>query len=96
VVFLGRVLVEKKNKNKKKKKTKETEGEAAANDIATPVENKKLSTSEKKEKGAQTEAKPSNVRTYPNGLVIEDISMGKPDGKRADLGKKVTHLILIL
>jgi FK506-binding nuclear protein len=94
MVFLGRVLAEKKNK-KKKKKTKETEGEAAANDIATPVQNKKLSTSEKKEKG-QTEAKPSNVRTYPNGLVIEDISMGKPDGKRADLGKKVTHLILIL
>ncbi|MCI05469.1 peptidyl-prolyl cis-trans isomerase FKBP53-like, partial [Trifolium medium] len=38
----------------------------------------------------QTEAKPSNVITYPNGLIIEDISMGKPDGKRADLGKKVS------
>ncbi|MCI21921.1 peptidyl-prolyl cis-trans isomerase FKBP53-like, partial [Trifolium medium] len=82
------VLVEKKKKKKK------SEGEAAATEIATTVENQKLSTSEKKEKG-QTSAKPSNVVTYPNGLIIEDISMGKPDGKRADLGKKVTHLILI-
>lgn len=84
------VLVEKKNKKKKKKKTKEAEGEAAKNEIATTVENQKLSTSEKKKEKEPTEAKPSNVRTYPNGLVIEDISMGKPDGKRADLGKKVS------
>lgn len=83
------VLVEKKNKKKNKKKTKEAEGKAAKNEIATTVESQKLSTSEKKEK-EPTEAKPSNVRTYPNGLVIEDISMGKPDGKRADLGKKVS------
>lgn len=94
-MFFGRVLVEKKNKKKKKKKTKEAEGEAAKNEIATTVENQKLSTSEKKKEKEPTEAKPSNVRTYPNGLVIEDISMGKPDGKRADLGKKVTHYILM-
>lgn len=94
MVFLDRVLVEKKNKKKNKKKTKEAEGKAAKNEIATTVESQKLSTSEKKEK-EPTEAKPSNVRTYPNGLVIEDISMGKPDGKRADLGKKVTHYIVM-
>ncbi|XP_045814544.1 peptidyl-prolyl cis-trans isomerase FKBP53 [Trifolium pratense] len=83
------VLVEKKNKKKKKKKINEPEGEAAANEITTTVENQKGSTSEKKGKG-QTEAKPSNVITYPNGLVIEDRFMGKPDGKRADLGKQVS------
>ncbi|CAK8539271.1 unnamed protein product [Lathyrus sativus] len=83
------VLVEKKNKKKKKKKNKETEGVATGKEIAISVENQKLSTSEEKGKG-QTEAKPSNVRTYANGLVIEDISMGKPDGKRAELGKKVS------
>lgn len=36
------------------------------------------------------EAKPSQVRTFPNGLVIEEIQMGKPNGKRADSGKKVS------
>lgn len=90
MLYWNRVLVEKKNKKKKKKKNKETEGVATGSEIATTVENQKLSTSEEKGKG-QTEAKPSNVRTYANGLVIEDISMGKPDGKRAELGKKVNH-----
>lgn len=37
----------------------------------------------------EEKAKPSQVRTYPNGLVIEELSMGKPDGKRASGGKKV-------
>lgn len=82
------VLVEKKNK-KKKKKTKESEEVAATKEIATAVENQKLATSEKKGK-SQAEAKPLQVRTFPNGLVIEEISMGKPDGKRADPGKKVS------
>lgn len=90
--YLGRVLPEKKNKKKKKKKNKESdEGVASANQIATTVENQNLSTSEKKGK-EQAEAKPSQVRTFPNGLVIEELSMGKPNGKRAAPGKKVFHL----
>lgn len=89
-MFLGRDLVEKKKK-KKKNKTKESEGEATANQIAKTVENQKLSASEKKGK-KQAEAKPSQVRTFPNGLVIEELSMGKPDGKRAAPGKKVDIL----
>ena len=36
------------------------------------------------------EIKPSQVRTFPNGLIIEEIQMGKPAGKRADPGKKVS------
>ncbi|GJR74184.1 peptidyl-prolyl cis-trans isomerase FKBP53 [Tanacetum coccineum] len=35
-------------------------------------------------------AKPSQVRTFPNGLVIEELQMGKPNGKRADKGKKIS------
>ena len=31
----------------------------------------------------------NNVRTFPNGLVIEELSMGKPDGKKAVPGNKV-------
>ncbi|XP_057761888.1 peptidyl-prolyl cis-trans isomerase FKBP53 [Arachis stenosperma] len=83
-------LVEKKKKNKKKNKAKESHGgEATPSQIDKPVENK-LSASEKKGKKQETEAKPSQVRTFPNGLVIEEISMGKPDGKRAAPGKKVS------
>jgi len=37
----------------------------------------------------KADIKPSQVRTYPNGLIIEELSMGKPDGKRASGGKKV-------
>lgn len=84
------VLPEKKNKKKKKKKTKESnEGGSSANQIATTTENQNLSTSEKKGK-EHTEAKPSQVRTFPNGLVIEELSMGKPNGKKAAPGKKVS------
>jgi len=44
----------------------------------------------------QTETKPSQVRTFPNGLIIEEeLFMGKPDGKKAAPGKKVTHLLRI-
>ncbi|KAM0061754.1 putative peptidylprolyl isomerase [Helianthus debilis subsp. tardiflorus] len=37
-----------------------------------------------------TKANSSQVRTFPNGLVIEEIQMGKPNGKRADNGKKIS------
>ncbi|XP_027361694.1 peptidyl-prolyl cis-trans isomerase FKBP53 [Abrus precatorius] len=84
--FNNEVLVEKK---KKKKKTKGSEGVAAGNQISSSAENKNLSTPEKKGK-KQTEAKPSQVRTFSNGLVIEEVFMGKPDGKRAAPGKKVS------
>ncbi|XP_031499742.1 peptidyl-prolyl cis-trans isomerase FKBP53-like [Nymphaea colorata] len=30
------------------------------------------------------------ARTFPNGLIIEEISMGKPDGRRASPGMKVS------
>jgi FK506-binding nuclear protein len=29
------------------------------------------------------------VRSYPNGFIIEDVAMGRPDGKVAKPGKKV-------
>lgn len=39
-------------------------------------------------------AKPSQVRTFPNGLVIEKLAMGIPDGKKAAPGKKVHYILL--
>lgn len=41
------------------------------------------------EKQEKEDAKSLQVRTFPNGLVIEELVMGKPDGKRASPGKKV-------
>lgn len=91
MIFVPRVSAEKKNKKKKKKKTKEPEGAAAVDQITSSAEKQNLLiTSEKKGK-KQTETKASQVRTFPNGLVIEEVLMGKPDGKRAAPGKKVTH-----
>ncbi|CAJ1926965.1 unnamed protein product [Sphenostylis stenocarpa] len=84
------VLAEKKNKKKKKKKTKESEGEAAADQITSTAEKQNLSTTSEKKGKKQTETKPSQVRTFANGLVIEELLMGKPDGKRAAPGKKVS------
>ncbi|KHN30631.1 Peptidyl-prolyl cis-trans isomerase FKBP53 [Glycine soja] len=48
----------------------------------------------------QTETKPSQVRTFPNGLIIEEeLFMGKPDGKKAAPGKKtnpIYHRLIFL
>ncbi|XP_019442297.1 PREDICTED: peptidyl-prolyl cis-trans isomerase FKBP53 [Lupinus angustifolius] len=90
ILFIDVVLVEKKNKKKNKKKTtKESEEATTPNQIANTVENKDLSISEKSGK-KQTEDKPSQVRSFANGLVIEELSTGKPDGKSATPGKKVS------
>jgi len=93
VLFVARVHAEKKNKKKKKKKTKEIEGVAAADQVTSSAEKQNLSINSEKKGKKQTETKPSQVRTFPNGLVIEELLMGKPDGKKAAPGKKVTlHL----
>ncbi|PRQ59882.1 putative peptidylprolyl isomerase [Rosa chinensis] len=68
---------EKKKKKKKKKKSQETEEKTNADQTAANME---------KSNGKSS----SKVRTFPNGLVIEEVSMGRPDGKRADPGKKVS------
>jgi FK506-binding nuclear protein len=74
---------EKKKKKKKKKTAQESEGGANTNQTASTMRNQEI---EEKE----SEAKSSQVRTFPNGLVIEEVAMGKPDGKRASPGKQVT------
>lgn len=52
--------------------------------------NAKKDKKSKQQENTPGEVKPSQVRTFPNGLVIEEIQMGKPAGKRADPGKKVS------
>lgn len=54
------------------------------------MENKTISSSV--EKQTQVDSKSSQVRTYPNGLVVEELSMGRPNGKKAEPGKQVCTL----
>ncbi|KAK9914108.1 hypothetical protein M0R45_037904 [Rubus argutus] len=67
---------EKKKNKKKKKKAQESEEKTNVDQTVGNME--------------KTNGKPSKVRTFPNGLVIEEVAMGRPDGKRADRGKKVS------
>lgn len=66
---------EKKVKKKKKSKT-QAHGEAVNTDVP-------LSVAEE-----NADAKPSQIRTFPSGLSIEELEAGKPDGKIATSGKK--------
>lgn len=70
---------------KEKEKKKKKQGNAA--DIEQSTTGKSGSSMQTEEKA---EAKPSQVRTFPNGLVIEKLAMGIPDGKKAAPGKKVS------
>ncbi|XP_044468336.1 peptidyl-prolyl cis-trans isomerase FKBP53 isoform X2 [Mangifera indica] len=67
----------KKKKQKKKKKAQESDGDGKTGQTVSTVQE-------------QAAAKPSQVRSFPNGLVIEEVAMGKPDGKRASNGKQVS------
>ncbi|KAK8934255.1 Peptidyl-prolyl cis-trans isomerase FKBP53 [Platanthera zijinensis] len=39
---------------------------------------------------SQPGSQSNKTRTYPNGLMVEEVSMGKPEGKKATPGKKVS------
>jgi len=77
----------KKKKNKKKKKTQDSG--ATTNDQAVSAAGGEAKSSLESE-DKQSTAKSSQVRTFSNGLVIEELAMGKPDGKRASPGSQVT------
>lgn len=73
---------------KKKKKKKTSQGnQVSANASVSQSGDKDTSTLKSEEK--QTAGKSSQVRTFPNGLVVQELAMGKPDGKRASRGKQV-------
>ncbi|CAI0404356.1 unnamed protein product [Linum tenue] len=75
----------KKNKKKKKKNKKASgDGESTVEKAVSGV--KSDGASDEK----QSASKSSNVRTFSNGLVIEDVAMGKPDAKRAYPGSQVS------
>lgn len=71
----------KKKKKQKKKKSQESEGDRKTDQTVSPMQEQAVS-------------EPSQVRSFPNGLVIEEVAMGKPDGKRASNGKQVIICLL--
>ncbi|KAJ6386564.1 hypothetical protein OIU78_016477 [Salix suchowensis] len=77
---------DKKKKKKKKKKTQDS-GETTKDQAVSAVGGEAKSSLESEEK--QSTSKSSQVRTFSNGLVIEELAMGKPDGKRASPGSQV-------
>lgn len=80
--FPGENHTEEKKKQKKKKKAQES---------GTKVDQTVANTEDPNEPTwEKTNGKPSKVRTFGNGFVIEDLSMGQPDGKRASPGQKVS------
>ncbi|KAG6747417.1 hypothetical protein POTOM_049821 [Populus tomentosa] len=79
---------DKKKKKKKKKKKTQDSGTTTKEQAVSAVggEAKSLLDSDDK----QSTTKSSQARTFSNGLVIEELSMGKPDGKRASPGSQVS------
>ncbi|GAB2294085.1 hypothetical protein Dimus_028302 [Dionaea muscipula] len=78
----------KKKKKKERKNGKNQDVEGAENDGGNITSPSEKSTSNI-EGSKKSKARQSKVREYSNGLVIEELEMGKPDGNRASLGKKV-------
>ncbi|CAN1180544.1 Peptidyl-prolyl cis-trans isomerase FKBP53 [Linum perenne] len=72
----------KKNKNKKATTDADVDGTVATVPGTGNDAKSSLVSNEK--------SKPSKVRTFSNGLVIEELAMGKPDGKRASPGNQVS------
>ncbi|WCJ36522.1 Peptidyl-prolyl cis-trans isomerase FKBP53 [Euphorbia peplus] len=77
----------KKKKKKKNKKTQDNGEDASKNKAVSAVADESKSPVGSEDKPSGT--KSSQVRTFPNGLVIEEIAMGKPDGKKASPGSQV-------
>ncbi|XP_071711186.1 peptidyl-prolyl cis-trans isomerase FKBP53-like [Rutidosis leptorrhynchoides] len=92
--------MEVKKSKKKKKKGKDAKEDGNSNNVVQEQNTNPEKTPEKsitkknkqqeKTPGSASEPKATQVRTFPNGLVIEEIQMGKPNGKRADNGKKIS------
>ncbi|CAI0547204.1 unnamed protein product [Linum tenue] len=77
----------KKNKEKKNKEKKKNKKAGEESTVGKPVAGV---TSDGGSDEKQSASKSSSVRTFPNGLVIEDLDIGKPNAKRASPGSQVS------
>ncbi|KMZ63066.1 Peptidyl-prolyl cis-trans isomerase [Zostera marina] len=70
----------KPTKKQKKKATNNSTSKNESSDIKA----------DKEKPAAKDYQEPCQTRTFPNGLTIEELTMGQPDGKRATKGNKVS------
>lgn len=78
---------------KKKKKKRRTEEDGKDSNMEThPLSMDAMSGSVMVTENSSAEGKLSLLRTLPNGLVIQKLGTGKPDGKVAAPGKKISVL----
>ncbi|KAL9437779.1 hypothetical protein AB3S75_023615 [Citrus x aurantiifolia] len=78
---------------KKKKKKRRTEEDGKDSNMEThPLSMDAMSGSVMVTENSSAEGKLSELRTLPNGLVIQKLGTGKPDGKVAAPGKKISVL----
>ncbi|CAH8304262.1 unnamed protein product [Eruca vesicaria subsp. sativa] len=94
-VETGKVLEKKEEASQSSPDQKAQNGavnNATSESSKTPVESaeKKKKKKKKSNEKATEETKVISSRTYPNGLVVEEIKMGKPNSKKATPGKKVS------
>jgi len=80
-----------KVKKRKKMSKSQGNGEVVNSNVAVYVE-RSGETEMEEDRSKGDNAKPSNVRTLTNGLVIQEQEKGKKDGKIAASGKKVVYL----
>ncbi|CAI9092087.1 OLC1v1027237C3 [Oldenlandia corymbosa var. corymbosa] len=80
-VKLPETKKDKENTNKKNSNEK-----VVPSDAKKPVNDKSLTPSEP---GKKAKTKQLQVRSFGNGFVIEELSMGDPSGKKASAGKKI-------
>ncbi|KAL2558534.1 Peptidyl-prolyl cis-trans isomerase FKBP53 [Forsythia ovata] len=74
------------NDNKKKKKQNKKKESAAKPNAEQKIKDRNGAQMEKEDKA---EVKPLQVKSFPNGMVIEELTARKPNGKRASSGKKL-------
>jgi FK506-binding nuclear protein len=86
----------KRNKRKNKKnqnapETPEAKANGEAGKATTPANTPAATTPAAMPAGKETTPKKgaSAVKKFPNGLEVETLAIGKPDGKKAAAGKKV-------
>ncbi|XP_076913597.1 peptidyl-prolyl cis-trans isomerase FKBP53-like isoform X2 [Bidens hawaiensis] len=98
------VDVKKAKKNKKAKDTQEgASNNSGVKEVTNQEQTPEKSASVRKDKKSKqqlvtpgskvtksaSETK-SQMRTFPNGLIVEELEMGKPNGKQATTGKKIS------
>uniref|UniRef100_A0A0D9W5J1 peptidylprolyl isomerase n=1 Tax=Leersia perrieri TaxID=77586 RepID=A0A0D9W5J1_9ORYZ len=85
------VTAQEASKKKKNKKKKTQEKNAIENQTPKSQEkNAKGNQTPTDRTGSESKKQPLQTRTFGNGMIIQEIEMGKPDGKKASPGKKVS------